>query len=164
MGHKNNSKYGFVAQTLILFAVNILMLMLLAHFVGDGARTISPLYRMGSGGLATATMLQFLLSSAVIIALKNFIYSERYFKKLMTLWRTVIMLFGVLVISILFILIFHWFPLDAGFAWAGFFICFGGSFIAASLFMIVKTKLESRRYDELLSDYKDQHGGDSENE
>lgn len=160
MGPINNKKYGFVAQTLILFSVNILTLMLLAGLFGNGAKTISPLYQMGSKGLATSTMLQFLLSSVTIVALKSLFYSERFFKKLMTLWRTVLMLFGVLVMSVLFILIFHWFPLDNNLAWAGFLICFGGSCTLASLFMIIRTKLESKRYDELLSNYKDQHGGD----
>jgi hypothetical protein len=164
MGNKNNTKYSYVAQTLTLFAVTLLMLMLLAKFVGDGAKTFSPLYQMGSKGLATETMLQFLLSSAIIVALKNFIYTDRVFKNLMALWRTVLMLFSVLIISILFILTFHWFPLNFGPAWAGFLICFGGSCTLASLFMIIKTKLESRRYNELLTSYKEQHEGDGKNE
>jgi hypothetical protein len=164
MASKNNSKYGFVAQTLILFAVNILLLMLFAWFVGDGAKAISPLYQMGSEGLAITTMLQFLLSSAVITALKYFFFSDLFFKKLMALWRTILMMFSVLMVSILFIIIFHWFPLNYGYAWAAFLLCFGGSCTLTSLFMIVKTKLEGKRYDELLSDYKDQHGGDDENE
>jgi hypothetical protein len=161
---KNKSIFSFLAQTLILFAVTILLLMLLAYFVGDGAKELSPLYQMGSKGLASATMLQFLLSSAVINLLKDFFFSVKVFKKLMTLWRTVFMLFGALVVSVVFILLFHWFPLKDGFAWAAFFICFGGSCFFASLFMILKTKLESNHYDELLSNYKEQHEGDSKNE
>jgi hypothetical protein len=163
MCNKNNTKSSYVAQTLILFSVNILMLMLLAMLVGDGAKEVSPLYQMGSKGLATETMLQFLLSSALIIALKNFFFSEKIFKNLMALWRTVLILFSVFVMSVLFIIIFRWFPLDDYLAWAGFLICFGGSCTLASLFMIIKTKWESRRYNELLSVYKEQHEGDNDN-
>lgn len=161
---KNNEKFGFVAQTLILFAVTVLLLMLLAAFFGDGAKEITPLFELGSEGLPTATMLQFLLNSVIVIALKEFYYSERLFKKLMVLWRTVLMLFSVLVESIILIMIFHWFPLDDGLAWAAFLICFGGSVLLSSSFMIIKTKLKSRQYDELLTIYKEQHEGDKENE
>jgi hypothetical protein len=161
MMNKNTTKYSFAAQTLILFAVTVLILMLLARLVGDGAKEISPLYQLGSKGLASVTLLQFLFSSAVITALKEFFYSDQFFKKLMTLWRTIFMLFGVLAVSVLFIIIFQWFPLNNWAAWAGFLIFFGGSCFTASIFMIIKTKLESKRYDELLSVYKEQHESDN---
>lgn len=147
----------FITQTLILFAISILLLTLLAALFGDSAKEISPLYQMGSEGLASTTILEFLLSSAVITALKEFFFSELVFKKLMTLWRTVFMLFSLLIASIIFIIAFGWFPLDYAMGWAGFLICFGGSCLVISVFLIIKTKMESRRYEVLLDDYKKKH-------
>lgn len=164
MEQNKNSIIGFIAQTLILFAVNIMALMLLAAFFGEGAKWISSLYQFGSKGLATSTMLQFLLSSASIIALKNIFFSEKLFKKMMALWRTVLMLFCVLLINILYIYIFDWFSFENGYAWAGFIICFAVGFLLSSIFMIIKTKLESSQYDELLTQYKNQREGDHDNE
>ncbi|HWT74799.1 MAG TPA: hypothetical protein VN258_08810 [Mobilitalea sp.] len=164
MEHKNNLILKFIAHTLILFALNILVLAFFAHLFGEGAKPLSTLYQLGSKGLATSTMLQVLLSSASVIALKNLFYSEKIIQKLMTLWRTVLMLFSVLIINIFYILIFDWFSVNNRYAWAGFLICFGGGCILSSLFMIIKTKLESRQYDELLLNYKNQHERDSENE
>lgn len=164
MMNKRSSFFSFAAQSLILFAVTILLLMLLAYFVGDEAKEFSPLYQMGSKGLASVTILQFLLTSTVINAIKEFFFSDRVFKRLMALWRAVFMLFSVLVASVIFIIIFHWFPLNFGLAWISFLICFGGSCIFASIIMIIKTKMEGNRYDELLGKYKEQHKGDSNNE
>jgi predicted neutral ceramidase superfamily lipid hydrolase len=164
MVKKDNRGYGFIAQTLILFASSVLMMMLMAALFGDGAREISPLYQMGSKGLASTTILEFLLSSAIITALKELFFSEKIFKNLMTLWRTVLMLFSVLIVSILFIIVFKWFPLNFGLAWAGFLICFGGSCVAVSIFLIIKTRIESKRYEELLDDYKKQHENSSDKE
>lgn len=155
----NKSIFSFAAQVLTLFAVNILILMLLAAFVGDLAKGMSSIYQMGSKGLASETMLQFLLSSVIVIALKEFFYSERIFKKLVTLWRTVLMLLSVMLVSVLFIIIFRWFSLEDPYGWAGFFICYIGTCFLAILFMIVKTKLEGRKYKELLISYKEQHEG-----
>lgn len=156
----NKSIFRFTAQALTLFAVNILLLMLLAAFVGDLAKEMSSIYQLGSKGLASETMLQFLLSSVTIIALKEFFYSEKIFKKLMTLWRTVLLLLCAMLVSILFIIIFRWFSLEDLYGWAGFFICYIGTCLLAILFMIVKTKLEGRKYKELLSSYKEQHEGE----
>lgn len=149
--------YDFVMQTLIIFALSILILIFLAALFGDMAQNISPLYQMGSKGLASATILEFLLSSAIIAALKEIFFSELIFKKLMTLWRTVLMLFSILTASIILIIAFKWFPLNFGLGWAGFLICFGGSCIIISLFLIIKTKVESRHYEALLNDYKKLH-------
>lgn len=149
--------YDYLTQTLILFAYSVIIMMMLAAIFGDLARDISPLYKMGSKGLASSTMLEFLLSSAVIIALKEIFFSEQILKGLMTLWRTVLMLFSVLLVSIIFIASFKWFPLDFVQGWVGFLLCFGGSCLAISAFLIIKTKLEGKRFQELLNDYKKQH-------
>jgi len=161
MDKKHNILFDFFAQALILFAISILILIFLATFFGDGAKELSPLFRLGSEGLASSTILQFLLSSVIITALKEFFFSERIFKELMTLWRTVLMLFSIFISSIIFIILFKWFPLDYAWGWAGFLICFGGSCITISAFLIIKTKIESKRYEVLLDDYKRKLDADS---
>lgn len=157
MNEKNKEIFDFAAQTLILFAFSILIMVILASLYGESAKNMSPLFQLGSKGLASSTIMQFLLSSVIITALKKFFFSERIFKRLMTLWRTVLMLFGILVFSVIFIIIFNWFPLDYVMGWAGFIICFGGSCVIISAFLIIKTKIDSRRYKALLDDYKRKH-------
>jgi len=157
MDKKFKSLYDYAAQTLTLFALSILILILLATVFGEGAKDMSPLFTMGSKGLASSTILQFLLSSAIITALKNLFFSGLIFKKLMTLWRTVFMLFSIFLSSVIFIIIFKWFPLDYGWGWAGFLICFGGSCTVISVFLIIRTRIESKRYKALLDDYRKKH-------
>lgn len=164
MKNKIIIKYNFIAQVFILFAVDILFLMLLASIFGNEAKEISNLYQFGSKGLAISTMLQFLLNAVVIIFLKSLFFSGKLFKNMMTLWRTVFLLLSILVFNILFIIFFNWFPMNNVYAWTGFFLCFGGGFIISTSFMIIKTKLENKKYNELLSSYKDQHGMENDNE
>ncbi len=164
MEQKFKRKYNFITQVLILFAVDVLLLILLASLFGDGANKISNLYKFGSKGLAISTLLQFLLSSTIIISLKALFFSEKLFKNMMTLWRSVLLLLSTLISSIILIIVFDWAPLDYPYAWIGFFTCFGSCFIICTLFMIIRTKLESKKYDELLSFYKNQHGGEDRNE
>lgn len=163
MSYKNYM-IRFISQTLTLFAVNILMLLALAKAFGDGAKAMSSLYQYGSSGLATSTMLQFLLSSAIIIAFKDFYFSERIFKKLMALWRTIFMLFSIFVVNIVFIYLFDWFSFENAYAWVGFILCFAGGCVLGALVMIIKTKLESKQYGELLANYKYQQERDGDDE
>lgn len=158
MESKNQNKYGFIAQVLILFAVSILFLMMNVTIFGEEANGLSTMFQIGSKGLAISTLLQFLISSTVIIFFKTLLFSEKIIKTMMTLWRTILFLLSILLSFIMFIIIFDWFPLDNLSAWCGFFIYFGGGFIVSTTFMIVKTKLDSKKYDELLLNYKNQRG------
>lgn len=157
---QKNTLIRYISQTLTLFGVNILILLTLAKVFGDKAKSVSSLYQFGSSGLATSTILQFLLSSAILIALKDFFFSERIFKKMMTLWRTIFMLFSVFFVHVLLIYIFGWFSFENTYGWIGFILCFFGSCTLGALAMILKTKLESKQYDELLDNYKYQQRRD----
>ena len=162
MERKHNSFFQFIGWTFILFATDILMMMFIAALFGEMTKGISTMFQFGSKGLASTTMLQFLLSACVTVLLKNIFYSERISQHMMALWRTIFMLLSILIVHIVFILIFGWFHYDNKLAWAGFFICFGGGFLIGSSVMILKTKLESRHYDELLQFYKEQREEDED--
>lgn len=160
----DNTKYNFITQVLNLFAVDVLLLIVLTSLVGDYTKDMSSLYRLGSKGLAVSTLLQFLLNAIFIISLKSVFYSDKIFKNMMTLWRTVFMLLGTLSVTAVFIIVFKWFPVDNVYAWIFFFIMFVGGCVSSTLFMIIRIKVKNKKYHQLLSDYKTQHGGDNENE
>lgn len=159
MENNLRKKYSIVSQILIMFAVDILFLSVIAYVSGDDAQAISTMFQFGSKGLALSTIFQFLLSSIAIILFKTLFFSEKIFRSMMTLWRTILLLLSILITMTIFIRVFNWFPLRNLQAWGGFFICFGGGFIASSGFMVLKTKLDNKKYDRLLSAYKNQHGG-----
>lgn len=157
MDHTNQMKFNFITQVLILFAVTVLFLMAIASLFGDGAKTISDMYQFGSKGLAISTLFQFLLCSIVIIAFKVLFFSKKIFRTMLTLWRTVLLLLSTLASMVIFIILFHWFPIDNKYAWTGFLICFGGGFLLSTCFMLIKTRLDDKKFNELLSKYKNQH-------
>ncbi len=159
MEQKNNAILSFLTQTLVLFAIDILLLILFATLFGEGARNASTMYQFGSKGLATSTMLQFLLSAATISLFQRFFFSEKIFKQLLVILRTTYMLICILLTHIAYILLFQWFYYDDYHAWISFLTCFVGGFILGLLFMLLKRKLENRQYDELLTNYKKQREG-----
>ncbi len=157
MEEKGNIVFRLLNQVLITFSIDILILMLLATLVGDEARSMSTIYQLGSKGLASATLVQFLISSVTIVFLRNVFLSEKLFKKLSTLQRTIFMVLCMLLIHIVYIILFGWFPLDNRFAWISFLVLFTGGFTMGLLIMLLKIKLDNRQYDKLLSQYKEMH-------
>ncbi len=164
MDSKRNNIFSFLTETFVLFAVDILLLMLLAIFFGEGAKTISPIYRLGSQGLAIPTMLQFFLAAATVAALRALFYSDKIIKNMKAIWKATLLVISIFIIHVIYIIVFRWFSFDNYYAWLLFLVFFLGGFVAGLLFMVIKTKLENRQYDKLLSQYKNQHEGDDDNE
>lgn len=160
----NRNKYNFITQVLILFAFDVLFLLMVAAIAGNKAKEVSTMFQLGSKGLALSTLLQFLLNAIIAISLKTIFFSDKLIKNMMALWRSVFLLASVLASTILFIIIFHWFQISNLFAWISFIICFAGCFTLCSLYMIIKNKLDNRKYNKLLSSYKDQHERSNDNE
>jgi len=155
--NKITFQYGFINQILIIFSTGILFLTIIGELIGDSAKRSSTMFSLGSEGLSFSVILQFLAVAVMIAALKELIYSEIFLKNMMTLWRTVIFLFSIIVIITGFIIAFGWFPANNVEGWIGFFLSFGVCFVISTLSMVIRTKLESRKYEESFEKYKREH-------
>lgn len=147
-------KPSFLKDTMVIFAVDILVLITYAYFLGDYAKEASTMFQLGSKGLALETMLQYFLSAAVIAGWRQVFFTERIFKHMMTLWRTVGMLTAVFLSISCFIVGFKWFPADDVRGWSGFIISFFLCFAVSMGMMIFITKWQSRKYGRLLKEYQ----------
>lgn len=164
MDNKLLSKYGFMNQVFIIFSTGILFLTVIGGIMGDSAKQASTMFSLGSEGLSFSVILQFFAVAVLIAALKMLIYSEKYLKNMMTLWKTVIFLFSIIVIIICFVIAFGWFPVNSVEGWIGFFVSFGFCFVMSTVVMVIKTRLESRKYEELFLEYKKRQNGDRQRE
>ncbi|MCL2421834.1 MAG: hypothetical protein FWD03_08255 [Defluviitaleaceae bacterium] len=113
-----------------------------------------PIYNLGRDGLSYEGIAQFFAFSVIVSVMSVLLTEDILLKKVMLLWRCVLLLFLILVTCGLFVVIFRWFPLDNREAWIGLVTTLSGFFVLGFTPMIVKTWLEDRRYGKLLSDYK----------
>lgn len=158
------SKYSYLGQILITFSVSILFISLIGFFLGNSAKDVSSMYQLGGSGIAYSTIFQFLLSSIIIVTLKFLITSNLIFKNLMTLWRTIILLFCSLLVTIEFVAVFGWFPLDSVYGWICFTLSFGCCFGVSTLIMIIKTRIETKKLEKSFEEYKKAHSVEDEDE
>jgi len=146
---------GFFSQLFVMFFVAILSVSLIGLFFGSGAQQYSSLFSLGSSGVSFATIFQLLLYCILISLLKILLFSEKIIKKVMMKWRAALLVLGAFITGIIFIFFFHWFPYDYLPAWLGFLVSFTIGFILSLTVVLIKTRIDNRKYDTLLSRYKE---------
>ena len=138
----------------VTFVFTILMASIAGWIFSNYAVDFEGPFILGKHGLAYHGIAQFFLFAIVMGVLLTVFTSDIYLKKVMLLWRCVIMLFIALAVLLLFVIIFRWIPFGIWKAWAGLVISFVVFFTAGVTPFIIKTKLDNRRYEKLLSEYK----------
>lgn len=150
--------FSFFSEAVITFSIMVICIAFSANFLGKDASEISTLYKFGSEGIGVDTIFQFLLASLVMECSKVFWFSDKLFKHMMALWRTVGMVLSVIPIIAFFAGVFSWFPLNNVSAWCGFLITYGIFFGLSLLVVTLKIKLENKRIDKGFKKYRKEHG------
>lgn len=154
MKEEKNFVVEFVKQTLMTFASAVITVSIVGWFVGDGTKEVGGLLGLGRDGLSYASLLQLFVFSFIAAGIKLLLLSNYFIKNMMLLWRTVFMFLLTFLLAIILVILFRWIPLDSLEAWFGFILSITGGFFIGLSSMIIKTKLEDKKYNILLSDYK----------
>lgn len=150
--------FEFFSEAFNTFTVMILCITLTAFFIGEDVGTMSSLYKLGKEAIAIDTIVQMFLAAFALETVKVFWFSEKLIKHMMALWRTTGMLISVIPIIAIFSAIFGWFPLNDINAWGGFFLSFAICFLISLAIVLIKTRLENKKYREGIKRYRKEHG------
>ncbi|MCL1882397.1 MAG: hypothetical protein FWF81_01410 [Defluviitaleaceae bacterium] len=153
MDEKKSAFKLFYLNLSSTFISSVMAIVLAGMLFVDSENVQSGLFRLGEG-LAYEGVIQIFLWSCVISGLTVVLTSDIWFGKIMLLWRAAVLMFLAVAVTALFVFVFRWFPLDVWEAWATFLaffiIGFGGGLAVA----VAKTKIDDRRFNKLLSEYK----------
>ena len=145
-------------QTVITFAYALIAISVTGWIAGDAVKEYSGLFSLGSVGLSYQSIMQIFILSVIISFIVALLCSDIVFRKTMLLWRYILIWFLSLISSGVFAAVFRWLPLDSWGGWVILGISLTVFFIIGAFGMIAKTKLEEKRYNKLLSDYKAKQG------
>lgn len=148
----------------VSFTIFILFISIIGPMVGNEAKDISAMFRLGSDGISFVVIAQgfFLIS---LISLIGLVLDEaKCLKNMLHLYKFMIVLITSVLLTIGFICIFHWFPIDNIVAWIGFLISFGICVTGSTVFIIYKTKKEDQEVQKLFQSYKQHQKGEREHE
>ncbi len=157
MNENNSLIVSFFKNLLLTFGAAVIAISVVGWFSGGSTMEGSGLLSLGRLGLSYPALLQVFLFSALQAGLSILFLSNLVFKEMMLLWRIVLLFTLSFLFTILLSILFQWFPIESWEAWLSFILsvslCFGLGILA----MLLKTKLEDRKYQKLLSNYKINH-------
>ena len=155
MEDKLLKKYRFVTQFMLIFSIMVLSILIPGSFMEKSAKEYSTFFAMAPHGISFASLWQMLAAAFGVTLIQNIIFETKVFQKMMTLYKTILMLACILILIIIFVLLFGWFPVDMAMGWISFIATFALCFIVSAAVMVTKTRRESQTYDRLLTEYKE---------
>ena len=140
--------------TLSVLAISLAGL-LVARFAPD-TQDISSLFASGGTGLSYNVILQIAGFSLVLAAFTILLISDRVITKMRFFLRILLLFFSAFVSFSGFAIVFKWFPANDPLLWLGFLLSTVVCFALSLGLTLLKFKLEGKKYDRLLANYKAQ--------
>jgi len=138
--------------TLSILAISLMGIMLVRY--ASDLQHISALFAFEGMGLSYGVVLQIAGFSLLTALGSVIIISQRLIPKMRFALRIMLLFLSTLLIFSIFAVIFKWFPVNDLFSWLGFIVSSFICFIFSLLLTILKFKLEGKKYDKLLANYK----------
>jgi hypothetical protein len=140
-----------------VFTMSILAIVLAGLLVAryaPEAHDISTLFALKGMGLPYSTILQITGLSVILAFFNVLLLSGRFLAKMRFLTRFFLLFLAIFFTTSIFIIIFKWFPVDDLMAWISYVISFIISFSVCSGIVLLKFKLEDKKYNRLLTNFK----------
>jgi len=128
--------------------------MLNVRYSSEARRYMPAFFDFGGAGMPFASILQIAGFSLVMAFFAELFFSERFFAKMRFFWRGFFLCVATLLTCSVFAVIFGWFPVHSPRSWIVFALATVFCFALSFALLLAKRKLEGRRYDRLLANYK----------
>lgn len=155
---KKKTIFDYMTQVMCIFGFTMLTLNIFSLVFGNSAKGFSTIFELGNQGISAKITFQFLCISIFITGIRFLFFTDTFIKKMPIWLRTICMLSMVIIVIIIFIIAFQWFPADMWQPWVMFFICFGICFFSSYLVMVIKEKVENKQLEEALQKLKESEG------
>lgn len=152
---KKYSIFDYLAQTFMIFGINVLLLNMFCLLFGESAKGYSTIFSLGGSGLSIATMMQFLLLIAILTFFRFLFMTDRLIKRLSIVPRIIFLFAAAFISTVIFVVLFGWFPVDVPVLWVMFIVCFGISCGASTFISYLKEKSENKKLEEALRKNKE---------
>jgi magnesium-transporting ATPase (P-type) len=145
----------------VIFSLAIVAISVMGFIVGrysSEARDFSALFVPGKDGLTFNAVFQIVCLSLVMSVFSLLLFSDFVQIKMRFFFRGLLLLLATLAASSVFAAVFKWLPNSDPLSWLCFILATIFCFAVSFMLTLLKLKLEGKKYDKLLANYKKQHG------
>lgn len=150
---KNVFDYG--GQILGIFGFIMIFMAIATALCGTDCKEYA-LFGLSDKGVPIEIMFQFLLISIIGVFLRYVFFTDRLIKHMSLTLRIVIMATLTYLCTSLFIILFHWFPIDLWGAWIMSFISFMICLMVSLLITVTRNRLENKKLEAGLAKLQEQ--------
>ena len=145
----------YVEQVFMILGVSLLVVTGICAILGEEAQGYSTMFALGSEGIPINTVMEYLLSSVCITALRFVFFTDALIKRWTTAGRTIAMVAAVIILVGVFAYVFGWFPVDNPECWMAFLVSFGICFVLSAVLSVKKERLENKQLERALQQMKE---------
>jgi len=149
---------GLLREFTTIFTLLIICFSLIGYFFASGIfdiKIFSSIFALEGAGLPYPTILQAAVFAFIMALVSKILFSENIEIKTPILKHIIFMFITFLTTSV-FSIIFDWFPVNNFYAWLLFVPSFFISCFTATALSLLLLKLEDKKYNKLLENYKKQ--------
>ena len=146
--------FEYIAQLFTTYGIMVVIFIVINHFIGNEARSVSTLFSLGSAGLSSATLLELLLLALIISVVQNVFLSDILIKDMALILRNILFFVTVMTAIAVFVILFGWFPINEAGAWIGFIASFAICTAVSAFFMRLEERAENKKMQEALNRLK----------
>ena len=151
---------GFLREFSTIFTLIILSISLSGTFMSvyyPEIQRLSAIFALGREGLPYTAIIQSVGFALIMAFISRIIFSGYFTNKMPFLWRYFLFFLATLFTTSVFSIIFKWFPINILGAWLIFIPVFFIFFTIAIVFSFLLLKIEDKKYNKLLENYKNRH-------
>lgn len=154
---KEKENTNILSSTTNIFTLSLIIMVIFNLLFRKDAAEISKyseLFAFCDQGLSFKALAELLVTAFFISLVRYFWFSDRFFKDIMMFHRVTFLLISVLVLATIASILFNWFPIHMWEAWTGFIVSFALSTAVSFGLMLIRSKVESKKYQNMFDEYK----------
>ncbi len=153
MMEEKKTIFNYISQILATYGMIVLIFIIFSTVIGESAKGYSTLFAMGKEGLSTSILCELLLLAVMITLAQIVFLTDRWIVNMSMMIRNVLLFVSVMIVMIIMIIAFKWFPLDDMTAWMGFIISYVISIIISAMVTRLRERTENSKMQEALDKY-----------
>ena len=145
--------FYYIRQAFATYGIIVLAFIIMSIVIGEKTKGYAALFSMGSEGMSMPILLELLLLAVIITLAQVAFLTDTWIMNMSMGTRNILFFVSVLIVIVLMILAFDWFPVRDMNAWIGFIISYALSMIISALITRIKERAENSRMQEALDKY-----------
>lgn len=145
--------FYYLRQTFATYGFIVLAFIIMGIVIGEKTKGYADLFSMGNAGMSMPILLELLLLAVVITLAQVAFLTDTWIMNMSMVLRNVLFFVSVLIVIVLMIVAFNWFPIGDVTAWVGFIISYALSMFISALITRLKERAENSKMQEALDKY-----------